>query len=685
MPSAATKKYLTRLFLLGIGYTAVIYLSSFLIPTGGLGTSIVWPPSAIGLGALFLFGFDLWPAILIPVFLLSMFLGAPPPIAAGRAVANTAEALVATWILRRFEFRPMFDRLQDALIFSLAAVAGSLLSASIFTLVLHLFNEVPAHDLLWLGLWIGHSVSLVSFGSFAVRWGYKTTFTRTRLEWVEGVVMFGLFTVLTVFLYWTPFNNIGTISLLYVSIIPLIWAALRSGPRGVTLALALMAAIASTGVLWGTSSLAHAPDARQVLLSVQLIVGVLSVVFLLFTSIVEERKEAVIALRTNIDRLESALEQIRMEDQAKSDFIAILAHELRNPLSPILSGLELMKSRHQGPEDVLQMMGAHLHTMARLLDDLLDMSRISQKKFKLQREPVKLSTIINQSLEMIAPQIDERQHTLTVLEPKEDLWIDGDPVRLAQIIVNLLGNASKYTDRGGRIRLEARRDGDYARIEVSDTGIGIDPSRLKKVFEPFGATDSGIRRQGGLHIGLSLARRMAELHRGTIEAKSKGPGHGSTFIVRLPLLPTTPLITEEAPRKRGRFSEAMAGHSRSLGALNILIVDDNEAAADSLSQLLQHNGHLTQVAYDAPEALSLCEGYEPSVALLDIGLPTMDGYELARRLRQRFGNGIALVALTGYGQAEDKQKAKEAGFDDHLTKPVSIVDVERLLVDLSKS
>lgn len=680
-----TRIYLAKLALLAAAYVSVAYLSLFLIPSGGSGASLVWPVSAIGLGALVLFGFDLWPALLVPFFVLLLARGVEPPVAAGVALGNALEAVVGAWILRRFDFSPMLWRLQDALVLVLAAVLACLLSASIIAASFSAFTGSLFDSQLAVGLWIGHVVSVITFGPFVIRWGYKPYFTRTRNEWIEGVLVFAAFVILNTLLYWTPYSSLGSISLLYVAIIPLIWAALRTGPRGMSLALIMMAVIAATGILFGHSIVRNG-NFSQVLFSVQLIIGILSLIFLLFSSIVEERKEAVNAMHSHVDKLEDALDKIRLEDQAKADFIAILAHELRNPLSPLLSGLELLKARGQGDQDIVQMMGAHLHTMARLLDDLLDISRVSQKKFKVRKQPVTFDTVITQTLEMVHPHIIERRHTLTTSLPEGPVWLDGDPVRLAQIFVNLLSNAAKYTDPGGTIRLIAERRGSDLVVEVSDTGIGISEDRLKKVFEPFGVGDAG-RGAQGLHIGLSLARRMAEIHQGTLEAYSAGRGRGSRFVVCLPLMPVAPLpLPAEAPRgRRSRFSKAAIEEAaRKTGSLQILVVDDNEAAAASLGKLLELNGHSTRIAHDAEQALETLKTLSPQVALLDIGLPTMDGYELAARLRQRFGDEIMLVALTGYGQSEDKQKARDAGFDEHLTKPVSIVDIERVLAELSR-
>ncbi len=681
------RAYWPKFVAVAVLYAALLVVSFNLVPRGGVGTSLVWPPAALGLVVLFFWGLDLWPAIAIAFFVVLYFRGVYPPLIATTAVANVAESLIAAYILKRYvDFSPMQNRLRDTLGLMLASLAASAVSASVITFGVFVFNQRPALSVsLWVGVWIGHLVSLIAFGPFALRWLYRPLFTKTFLEIVEGVALFGSIATLCVLLFWTPYSSVAGISLLYILILPLLWAALRAGPRGMSLALFMLATIGATGVLFGYGPITHSSDIAQALFGIQMVIGMLSLIFLLFSSITEERKEAINNLHTHVGKLEVALTKISSEDQAKSDFIAILAHELRNPLSPILSGLELLKLQERGRPEVLRMMGAHLHTIARLLDDLLDITRISQKKFNLQKESVEIHAVLAHAIEMVQPQIATRRHTLLTSLPDEEIWLNGDPVRLTQIFANLLTNSAKYTEPGGTITLRAERTDNTLAVSVQDNGIGIAPERLAAVFEPFGGPETIIaQRQGGLHIGLSLAKRMAEMHHGTIKAHSAGVGTGTTVTVEIPLPATMPLAMPQGlkARVRGRFSKVERPAGAGTESLTILVVDDNEPAARGLGALLEHYGHRVLLAYDAMEALALAQEHRPDVAILDIGLPAMDGYQLAREMRAAAKHPLLCVALTGYGQPEDKQKAKDAGFDEHLVKPVSIVDVERVLLEL---
>lgn len=683
--NSASGTYVLRFVALSLIYGVVAWVSISLVPAGGSGASLVSLGAAVGLTGLLLWGSNLWPAITLSLFLILMARGLEPAAAAGVAAGNTAESLLGVYILTRAGFHPLMSRLRDSLALILAAFICALASATVITASTMFFLGNAFSLALWEGIWLGHAVSLLSFGPFAIRWGYRPLFRKTLREVLLGIAIFGSVAALNILIFWTPYSAIGGVSLIFVLIVLLIWVALRTGPRGTSLSLFMTALISIGGVLWGQTSVSG--DTSQMLFGLQMMLGTLSLIFILFTSITEERKEAVIALEGHVGQLEDALEKISSEDKAKSEFIAILAHELRNPLSPVLSGLEILKARAERPDDVHVMMGAHLNTLARLLDDLLDITRISHKKFKLERETTTLQAVLERSFEMVEPYVSERGHAFTKEMPAEEIHITADPVRLAQVFVNLLNNAAKYTPPGGTISILLTREGPQAVVRVRDSGQGIAPGRLQKIFEPFaGGTPQRNQGPGGLHIGLSLAKRMVELHHGQIEARSLGSGHGSEFIVRLPLpeVVQVPLVLPESKKSRGRFSKEAMEEVRTAGPIKILVVDDNEAAAKMLCTLLEHHGHRTAMAHSGQTALDAALRERPQVALLDLGLPDVDGYEVGRRLRAEFDGDISLIAVTGYGQEEDRVKTKQAGFDEHLVKPVSIVDVERALSQLRK-
>jgi len=371
--------------------------------------------------------------------------------------------------------------------------------------------------------------------------------------------------------------------------------------------------------------------------------------------------------------------ELREADRLKDEFLAMLAHELRNPLAPIRNSLHIMKQSGTDPDTIMQvreMAERQVQHMARLLDDLLDVSRISRGKIELRNEIVDLKALVNRTIEAIRPVVEERAHELTVSLPALPVRVSGDPTRLEQVITNLLNNSAKYTDPGGHITLRLSRDNDQVVLSVRDDGIGITAEMLPKIFDLFVQAERRIdRSQGGVGIGLTLVRRLVELHGGSIEARSSGPGCGSEFIVRLPAseLPTR---TDETP------IEAQNGHVKAR-AHRILVVDDNQDAANSLGVLLRLSGQEVETAYSGAAALSRAADFRPALVLLDIGMPGMDGYQVARQIRQDPALApIVLVAVTGWGQDEDRRRSKEAGFDHHFVKPVDPTTVEQLLTTL---
>lgn len=368
-------------------------------------------------------------------------------------------------------------------------------------------------------------------------------------------------------------------------------------------------------------------------------------------------------------------------DHRKDVFLATLAHELRNPLAPIRNALSVLKQNEENPEafdETCEMLERQVQQMVRLIDDLLDLSRISRNRIDLRKEDVVLSEVVEHAVETCRPVIDEAEHTLTVNLQAEPIHLQADKVRLAQVFMNLLNNSAKYTERGGRIELTARVEGNEVVVGVTDDGIGIPAGMLAHVFDMFTQIDPSIdRAQGGLGIGLTLVKRLVEMHGGTIEARSAGSGHGSTFIVRLPMSsPQTPQPqTASAP-----LAASTASRRR------ILVVDDNRDSARSMAMLLKLAGHETHTAFDGLEALSAAESVRPDVVLLDIGLPKLNGYEVARKIREEaWGESMVLVALTGWGQEEDRRKSTEAGFNQHFVKPVEQAALQSYLASLGGS
>ncbi len=393
---------------------------------------------------------------------------------------------------------------------------------------------------------------------------------------------------------------------------------------------------------------------------------------------------AVESARTNASLMESRDELQRLNaelseaDRRKDEFLAVLAHELRNPLAPIRNAVHYLRLK-AAPDPALgnarDIIDRQVRHLVRLVDDLLDVSRISSGKISLQKERVSLALIVTNAVESSRPLIEADNHHLTVTLPTEAVYLDADLTRLAQVLQNLLNNAAKYTPPGGNIGLHAELDGHFVAIRVADTGIGIPHDMLSRVFDLFTQVDRSIERStGGLGIGLTLVHRLVELHGGTVEARSEGPNKGSEFLVRLPAFVESN-VDVAAYEQRGL---------QAAGRLRIVVVDDNIDSADTLTEMLVASGHDVNTAYDGTQAISTVASHRPDIVLLDIGLPGMNGYDVARKIRandrQRH---VVLVAVTGWGQDEDRRRSQEAGFDHHLVKPVDPASLDRIFASLT--
>jgi signal transduction histidine kinase/ActR/RegA family two-component response regulator len=672
---------LARGLLIGIGYFLSAKFGYFLYFTFHTSPAVIWPPVGVGLAIVMLGGYRTW----LPIFLAHLAAAlTQPQLGFGlysfiTATANALQPVLMVAVMRSVGFEPDLNKVRNAFILIAASLSLTLvapLTSSVAQLLLGL-SSVDTAVLNITRSWAAGIFSCVIIVPIVLAWMWKLRNDYPPKVVFELCSAIGLLIIGDWLIFWTQFAQFLGIAVIFVLPAILIWFALRFSPRWTTLALFLSSAIGLTGTIIANPS--HG-SLNQLLLTDQIYIGMVAAIFYVFVAVVEERRAAALALAKNNRELQRALEKASREDEAKTEFLAILAHELRNPLAPVISSLELLRLRleESGRAELMEPLTVaqdHNRIITQLLDDLLDISRITRKKFRLQLAPVELQKLVRGAAQTVDAFYKSRTHTLTLHLPKEPLCFEGDELRLTQIMVNLLYNAAKYTNPGGTVTLSAFLErGRDLRISIKDNGIGISPEMIEQIFEPFVQGSKRIEKVGtGLGIGLALTKRLVELHKGTIRAESAGEGKGSEFIVTIPIE-----VIQQLPPKKG---EHTAPASADRGASRrILIVDDNEPAARGLALLLEHFGHRASIVHDGVSAIRAVQKERPEIVLLDIGLPDMDGYEVARAIRaQDMEKTPFLVALTGYGLQDDKRKAQAAGFNRHLTKPVSIVEVEKVM------
>lgn len=626
--------------------------------------AVIWPPTGIALAAVILGGYRMWVPIILAQFAASASYFGIVPIVFITTVAYTLQPLIGLYLLRQFNFQPSLDTFRNIFLLVLASFVVTAIGPSITTAAQILMGTlVSGPALVWTRAWAGGAFSVLIITTLAISWYPFTTIILRQAQKWELAAAFALLGAVDILLFWTTYlQNLG-IAIIFILPAVLMWLALRFHPRWLTLAIFISAVFGIAGTI-----IAH-PTSVPVnaqLLSVEVYLGLIAAIFLIFAGVVEERRVAFQRLKDSNVELEFALQKISADDKAKNEFIAILAHELRNPLAPIVSALEWLKLQPQSAEAQTAIESAEEHTtmMRRLLDDLLDTARVTQKKFKLQKEMLLLQDVISQSVESTAGFLQSRRHSLRTSMPKEPVLIFADPVHLKQVFINILNNAGKYTEPGGTIHVSCEVRDTTVLVTVRDSGMGIARKHLPHIFHPFRRLGPAMQVGTGLGIGLSLTKRLVEMHGGTIQAESEGEGAGSTFTISLPRPAQMPMPAMPPQETRG----GKTVRSR------ILIVDDNAAAAYGLQKLLTHHGHEVRTILTGTEALTAVPLYRPDVVLLDIGLPDKNGYEVARQLRSS-GWDHPIIALTGYGQDTDKLEAKNAGIDHHLVKPVSVTDV----------
>ena len=587
----------------------------------------------------------------------------------GAEVANYARAVVAAagirWVHARGRGEHDLRGMAGFLLFAagLGPAAGALLGAADVTL----HGRTDDYWLAWQEWFLSNvvtAVTLIPLLLAAVEQVRTPRATSPARALELSALLVGLITVGgAVFAVSAP--DVHTVLVrMYWPMPFLLWMAVRFNPAGTSGALLIVVALSALGALYGKGPFTTGAPAEN-LLDLQLFLIALSVPLLLLSALVRETKQ--LEAQREIARV------LRENDRKKDQFLALLGHELRNPLAPLRMTVELLRHRQASDPDTARahaLIARQVEHMARLVDDLLDVSRITRGTVELRLEDVDLRDVIATALEPAAPLVAARKHEVVVDRPDDPVWVRGDPTRLAQMVGNLVHNAAKYTPPGGRIEVRLRRDGANAVLAVRDSGIGIPPDSLERIFELFEQAPSGELGRGGLGIGLTLVRHLARLHGGTAEARSEGIGRGSELVLTIPACATAPAPAADAPADDG------AGDRR----LDVVVVDDNLDAADTMAQLLGRWGHAVRTVHDGDAALEAIRTLAPDVVLLDLDLPKVDGFEVARRLRRSPDTArVLLVAVSGFGQPQHVERTREAGIDHHLVKPVDVATLRELL------
>jgi signal transduction histidine kinase/ActR/RegA family two-component response regulator len=668
--------------LLGVAaaYVAGGRLGLAVWPVHGLAT-LVWPPAGIALAAVLVGGRRLWPGIAVGALLVNLWAGAPPAVALGISAGNTLEALLAASLLRRVSGPGWsLERLPDLLaLVVLGAALSTAVGATLGVGSLAAAGLVPGPELAstWRVWWLGDVLGDLVVAPLVVAWrpGLRAVAAGRRVE-ALGLAALVVAAGLAVFLRPPAEAAAGFVQAsLFLPV--LVLAALRLGLPGATAAVFLVSALAIAGTASGLGPFGQGPIPSG-LLHLQAFMAVVAVSVLVVGAVTAERaavvhrwEEAEGTLRESEARARAATEELRAAARAKDEFLALLSHELRNPLTPIRHGLSILRRAPDGSDQARRaraVLERQTLQLTRLIDDLLDVTRISRGKIQLHRRRVELEPLVRDAVEDHRPLFAARGVALELQVTGDGRVIDADPTRVTQVVGNLLQNAVKFTDPGGHVRVHLEATAGGARIRVADDGIGIAPELLPCLFEPFTQADTSLQRpRGGLGLGLALVKGLVEMQGGRVEAHSRGLGQGAELVLQLPAVAGGPA---EPPRRR---ADAPAARRR------VLVIEDNVDAAETLKEGLELGGHEVVVVHDGEEGLARARELHPDAVLCDIGLPGLDGYEVARRLRADPSLSPLLVAVTGYALAEDRLRAREAGFDRHLGKPFELRDIEDAL------
>ncbi|HET8541096.1 MAG TPA: MASE1 domain-containing protein [Anaeromyxobacter sp.] len=657
-----------QILAVGAAYAVVGRLGLAIAPVH-LFASLVWAPTGIALAVLLRRGLHWWPGVALGAFLVNAWTGAPAAVALGIGLGNTLEAVSGAYLVRRAaKDRWSLERPRDILVFIvLGALLSTIVSATVGVASLAAAGLVPPADLLetWRVWWLGDAAGALVIGPLLLAWIAPRPPPLSLRRRTEAAALGVVLVAGTVFVFFHAPMPTPTGFVLACMLIPLlIWGAARFEVRGATAAVFLASAIAVAGTASGRGPFVQ-ESLSSSLLHQQAFMAIVAAAVLIVGAVTAERAAALRRCRRSEEALIEA-------DRRKSEFLGVLSHELRNPLAPIRTGLHVLRRTAPGSEQgarALAVIDRQTDQLTRLVDDLLDVTRISRGLIQLHPARVELGAIVRDAVEDHRPLFSSRDVALDLHVEAGPVWIEADATRVSQITGNLLHNAAKFTASHGRVTVRVGHEGRHATVRVADDGVGIAPGLLPHVFEPFTQADASLERtRGGLGLGLALVKGLVQLHGGDVEARSEGPGRGSEFTLRLPAV-DEPELAAERP----------AARAPPVARRRVLVIEDNVDAAESLKDGLELSGHEVFVAHDGQEGLARARSLRPEVVLCDIGLPGLDGYEVARRIRADPSLSPLLVAVTGYALPEDQRKAREAGFDRHLAKPFQFRDIEDAL------
>jgi signal transduction histidine kinase/ActR/RegA family two-component response regulator len=650
-----------------------------------LGAAVLYVPYALVTAALLRTRPRHWPVVLLAAtagsYAPHRYGGASVGFVLLAELVNHARAILAAIGLRRFAAgRARLESLRGMVTYLVIAVFVAPGAAAFGgAAVVSWLRTSPRFWLIWQQWWLSNALTgLILLPLLTFEFRRRADGLRiSAARFTEGLLLAVLLLATGTAVFANSYDNSPTHPAhLYWALPFLLWAAVRFGPRPTSAALLGVTMLSIWGAIGGRGPFApHTPSEN--LLELQVFLLAVSTPVMLLASLIKEQRRTATIL-AEIEARKSVEAALRESNRRKDEFLAMLGHELRNPLAPISIALQILREAPPDSQDAAwarDSIGRQLGHMTRLLDDLLDISRVTLGKIQLQMAPVDVSHVVSNAVEATRSLVDSSGHRLTVTLPNEPVVLRGDAVRLTQVVSNLINNAAKYTERGGSIDVAVAREGADVRLSVRDNGIGIAADALERIFDLFSQLPGGHERaQGGLGVGLTLARRLVELHGGTLEARSDGVNRGAELIVRLPAVAedarTTPPPAAPPVQQRGAAS------------LRILAVDDNVHMAQALASILRMWGHSVRTAHDGATALELATQWAPEVVLLDLSMPRLDGLEVARRLRQRQERSpLLMVSMSGFGQEDTRRHSGEAGFHHHLTKPFEMSALRVLLDD----